>query len=397
MTLYEVFSFVFKRLTTLLLVFMFVVTATTAFAYLFPPIYEASASVLVERNRIPTMRTELAPGLEMVEVLNSEAEIATSRRVVETVVDEVAPHLRPVSDSALRRMVDDFRNFLDEAGLVKRLEPRERWIARLDRTLEAKAVPNSNVLEIAYADEEPELAARIVNAAVDAYFDHRWLVYRASGETEFFENELQQVTARLGERRQRLDSVRDELGLEAIQQERDLASRTRAELVARLAAGRQELDEALARYQRGHPQVEAARLRLESVGNEIATIEARLRGLEARTAEVDQLEMLITADEETFRHYKIKADEALLSEAGNNYLTNARPIDAASVPQSPKFSRLFIVTISIPVGVLMAFSVAFIREYFDRSLSSEREAERAVQVPCFGSVPQIGLFSRLWA
>jgi uncharacterized protein involved in exopolysaccharide biosynthesis len=120
-------------------------------------------------------------------------------------------------------------------------------------------------------------------------------------------------------------------------------------------------------------------------------------GLDERTAEVNQLEMIIAADEATFRRYKDQADQSLLSEVGTSYLTNARLVDPAMTPQSPKFSRLFIIILSVPVGLLAGFAIAFIREYFDKSIDSEREAEQAAGAPCFGSVPKIGLLRRLAA
>lgn len=73
-----------------------------------------------------------------------------------------------------------------------------------------------------------------------------------------------------------------------------------------------------------------------------------------------------------------------LLEAGTKVVLEAEP------PATPTFPKPRLMTAAGFVGsIFVAGLLAFVREYFDTSLRSGHQVERAFGVPCFGYVPQV--------
>jgi len=110
------------------------------------PSYEALARVYVKR--IPqgyVMPAESRSALKRAEVINSELSIIQSYGVAATVIDS-----------------------LDLAGNSRGLA-----IERMLDRIKAESPPDADVIDITVRDPEPEMAAAIVNTALDAYLDIR--------------------------------------------------------------------------------------------------------------------------------------------------------------------------------------------------------------------------------
>ncbi len=389
----EILHFIFKRKYSIFVTFAMVVALTITLLYLIAPVFGATGSVLVERNRAPNMRTEFQPGLEMIEVINTEAHLAISHTVLSAAVDAVEPHVRTSPPSSLRVAVENFRKKLDSMGLVTYLPPRARWVRRLSKSVEAKAVPNSNVITITYFDEDPQRAADIVNAIIEAYLETRSEIYRTSGEVVLYRKQLEDVTARIAARRTELDEIRaamaensDDSGTRSLDLQADSLNRE-------LVTVRRELDELRTRFQAEHPRILSAQARIDEVQNQLDSVLARMEQETMLTARTDQLNMLIDADAETFRSLKSRLDDAELSEIADQQLRNVRRVDVAEPPIKPRFERLLLIILSVPLGLFLGFAIAFIREYFDDSVETLREAETAMKLPGFGTVGRFGPFT----
>ncbi len=109
--------------------------------------YEASARVMVKRARQAyAMPAETSAVLKRGVVVNTELQIITSSTVAAEVVDRL--------------------------GLA---EGKDRGIviAALQKQVKAKALPESDIIEISYRSKNPERAAVVVNAVLDAYLEVR--------------------------------------------------------------------------------------------------------------------------------------------------------------------------------------------------------------------------------
>ncbi|SFR33772.1 GumC family protein [Litoreibacter janthinus] len=386
--------FVFKRKYSIFGTFAVVVGLTITLLYLIAPVYGAKSSVLVERNRAPNMRTEFQPGLEMVEVINTEANLALSDEVITRAVEIVKPHVRTKPRSSMGEAVENFRKKLGSSGLMTYLPARERWIRRLQRTVEAKPVPNSNVLEIIYFDEDPKRASDIVNALVDSYLIVRDNVYRSSAAVSLYSTQLANVTSRIADRRAELDEIRTSMTAASGDTGIRSSELTAENLNQELLAIRRELDDLRDRFQPTHPRIVENQKRMVDLETQLQEALASSEMETALTARTDQLTMLIEADTSTFQRLKTRLDEAELSEIADRSLNNVRKIDDAAEPMKPRFERLLLILLSIPLGLFLGLSIGFIREYFDDSISGLPEAEQALGIPGYGTVDRYGvLFS----
>lgn len=109
--------------------------------------YEASARILIRRVAASyQMPAESTVVLKREEVVNSEIQIITSEAVAERVVDRLQ-----LAEGKNRAMV----------------------IARLQKGIKGSSKPETHVIDITYKDTDPDRAARIVNAVLDAYLKVR--------------------------------------------------------------------------------------------------------------------------------------------------------------------------------------------------------------------------------
>ena len=204
----DIARFVFKYLRFLLAVPLATTLLVAALVYLLPQSYVARSVVLIEGRKSPTMRAEsLDYPIETYEVVSSEMEIIRSRGVAELVVDRLELDRPPERIGWSRRLRQRMVDFLDETGLVEKVAPRESAIRGVQNNIELKQPAQSSVLEIRYADSDPERAAQVARAVTEAYIErHHQIFIDNSGS--FFE-------ARAAEAEQNLQTVRAALRRES--------------------------------------------------------------------------------------------------------------------------------------------------------------------------------------
>ncbi|MBM3307183.1 MAG: hypothetical protein FJY74_02530 [Candidatus Eisenbacteria bacterium] len=142
------------------------------------PEYEASARVFVKRQPAGyQMPAESQHVLRRIEVVNSEIQIVTSAAVAAEVVDRV--------------------------GLAS-AEDRALVVERLQKRIKAESPTESDIINIRYRHKDPEMAARVVNAVLDAYLDIRRSVAYNAEAADFLNHQAGVVKAEL-------DSIADEI------------------------------------------------------------------------------------------------------------------------------------------------------------------------------------------
>lgn len=163
---------------------------TAAFAYVrtTPPSYTAAATVLLEpRRQVPSAARETAaPSSLDLNHADSELQVIRSERLLSTVFDALAlsdhPELGPRppgpwqtltgrAASALRGVWGGSTAQPASQGAESplRVDPRRNAFENFVRRFSARRVGQSYVLEISYVSADPELPARIANAAASAY------------------------------------------------------------------------------------------------------------------------------------------------------------------------------------------------------------------------------------
>ena len=366
-----------------------VVALATLAVYLLPQAYLAEATILVERNRAPIMRADLSPGLEMAEVMNTERAIASSRTVLEKVVDELALVDRPVPDGPFHRLQGLLGEALVSLGLWPELDPRDAWILRLERAATIKPVVNSNILSIAIGLDAPQLSADVANAISREYIAERVRIYSTEGLSDFYKQQADLAEANYRAQFDELLDFKEANGILA-------SSTAKTDLVAELGLLRAQLlsnqnDMATRRQRYGpdHPDVRLLAQAMAEIEARIEQTETNLQTVERNEALVANLEMLVDEGRRTFIGYDQKYFEARMDERAGEDVVNVRVVDEAAPPARPTIARLLVVVGSALAGVLIALGVAALREYLDAHASHGDAVERALGVSVVGGVERM--------
>jgi succinoglycan biosynthesis transport protein ExoP len=165
----DVLFIIFKRKIPLLAMLILGVLIVTYGITTSVPEYEATARVLVKRTRQGyEMPSETQAVLKRSEVVNTELQIIMSAGVAEAVVDKLG---------------------LAEHG------DRGAAIARLENRIKGRSAPESDIIDISYRSANPEMAARVVNAALDAYLEIRKGVELSTEALAFLERQAGRARA----------------------------------------------------------------------------------------------------------------------------------------------------------------------------------------------------------
>lgn len=198
--------------------------------------YEASMKVLVRRGRAnaPLTAQENAP-LDLTRLEISEEELNTQ---VELLRD----------DDVLRRVVQetgiggrDWFHFLRmKEGNAERVERAARSLAK---QLRVEPLKKTNLIEVRYAADNPQTAAKVLRAMQNAYLEKQMEVHRPTGGYRFFEQQTSESRRKLDEAKQKLTQFTAKRGVVAAAEQRDLAVQKWSEVDASYRQTRIELTE----------------------------------------------------------------------------------------------------------------------------------------------------------
>jgi uncharacterized protein involved in exopolysaccharide biosynthesis len=390
MTKRDLLIFLFKWKTTLFGYLCFIVGLVTILVYIFPPFYLSRAIVVIERNRAPDMRTATLPGLEMVEVMNTEADIALSRTVLSRAVDRLNLYNLPKIDGFGRRLGKWIDDGLINMGLVPPVGERERWIRTLMSWADAEPLVNSNAMYIKYWSDDPELGSRIVNAVTDAYIEHHLEVYLPKGSSDFYRSQILASEEELNTIRRDITAFKEQVNVAAIDQNKQQFARDLGTLRQQLTEENSRLADVLFRYKPDHPLSLVEKFKITALEAQIRLAERKLQDLDAKEGRINELEVNYRAKEAAYTSLKQRYEDARTAELANPDTINVRLAEYAPVPNPrPRFSRLFFIMISVVVGLLVAILIAMVHEYFDHRVQNPEDAEGALGVPVLGSIERL--------
>jgi len=390
----DILTFFFKWKWTLIATVLVVVAVTTALVYLFPQTYRATATVLVERNKAPSMRTKPYFGLEMVEVMNTEMAIVHSRTVMEAVVDRLHLDAPPLHRSALSQTIHRLKAWLADLGLISQGSDRKGWIHGLTRRVRTKAEVNANIFTIRYGSDNPELAAKIVNAVTDAYLAHHLRIYSVGSTIEFYRKQVERGQAELDRGRAALEAFKEQHALSATTARKNGLVEEMGQLREEEAEVKTKLAEVLSHYAPPHPKVRLQQDRIVSINTRLRELKKNLEELERDQARAEEMAMVIRSQEETYLSYLKRLEEAKSGNAENVSMANIRVIDYAVSPEKPRFPRILFILASVVAGILLALLIALVRESFDHRVLTPEAAEAALGVSVVGSIRRFHLWER---
>lgn len=386
MTKRDIFVFLFKWNRRIIAMFLFIISIAILMQYVKPQPFTAKAVVLVEHNRAPMMRSDISPGLQTVDVLNTQVDIILSQTVIANAVDLVKPHERPKKPSVMRDMKQSLRSGLVAIGLSDKSTERDNWIRYLLKNVSVKALVSSSIIHVKYTDEAPEWSSEMVNAIVNSYIKHHVELYRPRGTAEVYKRQMTQLLNQLARHREQLDAINQSEDIGAITEQRKSLLQQQSSLQERVASGEQELANLLLRFAPGHERVVSLKKQLATHKTEITNLDEQMRVLEANLSSTMQMRLNIETEESLYQTYKRRYDEERLKELANADLINVRVVELSTPAVRPDRSRLFFIAIAFIGALIFSFGIAFVFEYFDRRVSSSGIAEEILGVPELGSI-----------
>ena len=184
--LLEYWRSVLKRKWAILGLGMVVALVAAIFAYSLTPVYRSTATVLIEPGKVKVVSIEDVYTSNQLQGIQTQTEILKSREIAERTARALKLWELPAFDP--RQAKPDWRTrLLGMLGFSS--APAPAWTAKTleDATIGAltgrlivEPVRASQLLRVSFESEDPALAARVVNTAVEQYIEaDRRIAFRA--------------------------------------------------------------------------------------------------------------------------------------------------------------------------------------------------------------------------
>jgi uncharacterized protein involved in exopolysaccharide biosynthesis len=266
---------VFKRKWFIAGVVLVVLGGVAAGAMMSTRTFEASATLLMKRERgeLLVTPTQSSPGNVSLRVnldqdLNSEVELLQRRSLLGEVVRTLgAPAVlagrlpgeenngaAPQPPSAVKSMAQDVVGFVRPAlAAPARMagwfssEPAipeiDRAIASLDTKLRVAPVLNSNLIKVSFVSQDPRLASAVLETLIKGYLDQYSRIRSSPGTADFFRSQVREIGAQLKAAEDELREFDMREGITLLARQRELYLATAMEQETALQHARSTVDE----------------------------------------------------------------------------------------------------------------------------------------------------------
>lgn len=228
---------IFKHWRAVASIFASVVVAVTVISFLLPPVYQASAKILVKLGREHVYMPAVTSGgggtpvivdaLSREEQLNSEIQMLKSRSLSEQVIGRVG----------VRALYPSLGEDLP-AG-----ESLQLAVMRFVKALRVEGVKKSSVIEVKFENRDPVIAARVVNVLIDAYIGQYLSVHTQSKSHDFFGTQVGVLNKRLKASEKELDQFRNQHSITALGEQKNTLLKQISDRNGELARTKAELSE----------------------------------------------------------------------------------------------------------------------------------------------------------
>jgi len=423
--------------------FLAIVFTVAIWSFIQTPIYQASATVLIEPEppKVLNIQEVTQIGSPAQEYYRTQYELMTSRPIVEKVIENLN----------LKKRIAGLENSSDPARALQGsiiVEPRR----------------NTRLVSVKFESPDPQMAAEISNALARQYVKHNLDVkLRGAQEAMTWLNEqMSSLKVKVQESSEALQNYRVKAGIMGLQEQRQItaqkimdfnkqyleaqAQRLSVEaklgelqrvtsdrggaatiftvadnlLIQKLKAEASELEVTKAKlsrtYKEKHPEILKVDAQLEQVTQKIdSEIKTMMRGVqtEYRVAKAREETLLGNVNrlrteaqelnEKEIQYLNLQRDsdsnqqlyEAVLKRLKETGVTgglesnNVSVIEDAHVPRTPVRPRKTInLAISLLVGLVVGVGMALAIEYFDTTVKTPDDVERYLGLPVIGIVPQ---------
>jgi uncharacterized protein involved in exopolysaccharide biosynthesis/Mrp family chromosome partitioning ATPase len=210
------------------------------------PKYRSEAKVMVEGRENVFLRPEAEKSIERAaadqEAVATQVQVLQSRDIARQVIRELKLTERPEFDP-VRNGVSGIGAFLSALGLGRdrlKMSPEERAMEIYYERLTVTAVERSRVITIEFLSEDPELAAKVVNAIVDAYvkLQQQAKLEQTRSASAYLASEIEQLRKTVQEADAKVEDFRAKANLYIGNNERSINTQQLGELTSQLATAR---------------------------------------------------------------------------------------------------------------------------------------------------------------
>lgn len=423
-----------------LMAFFCVLVPGVLVTLLMPPMFEASAILLVDRPTISPSYSvksnqvgEASPILRNVnreEEVKTVAETIRTREVIEASVTKLD------MDMAALTRIRDFRRYVQAAidgvldsvkwffrelkyltGFSKRPTPeetafaeREKFLDTVGERLRVVAVPDTNILRVSFRSSDPVLAQSAINTIVTEFVDGKQR--EVQDIRVLFAEELRLEAERLHAAEATLAEFQRDRSAYSVATQRDLLLQSQERLRAEIAqaealhAQKSAAVGALRKRLWSDPRL-SSQVNVKLVGAEVdlegvkAELESLRRSLQDNAqllssnndagVRLRELEREVARSEGAFSLRQRNFEQARATESMTGAaIRNVRIVDLAAYPLTPIRPRtLLYLGIAIGAALLAAIALPFLAHLNDITLASERDASRLLGLPLVVSIPLI--------
>src|SRR6266536_2103602 len=230
MNLSAILFALFKRKWSIILLALMGLIAAAAVYFLYPPVYESQAKLLVryvlERSAVDPIEGAKPSGTssnDVDKVIGAEIAILTSWDLAVQVAQAIGPkRLLPRAGEGATETA--------AAGVVS-------------SGLSAISSKGSNIIFVSYKNRDPQIATLVLPELLSRYFIKHLEVHRSAGAFDFVTQQTDQVRARLNQTEDTLKALRDKTGIVSLKDGSDALNAEAAKTKEQLNDAETELAE----------------------------------------------------------------------------------------------------------------------------------------------------------
>src|SRR5262249_53580546 len=411
----------FKRKWTIILCALLGIIAAATFYFLFPPVYESQAKLLVryvvERSAIDPIegtKSTFQSSNDSDRVIGAEIEILTSWDLAMQVAHAIGPKrlLAPAP------VPDPVKRVAEAIGLKQLLPPSVASASATDAASSIisglKVLPSkgSNIILVSYKNRRPELATPVLEELLSRYFVMHLEVHRSMGAFDFVTQQTDQVRTRLKQTEDALKLLRDKTGIVS---PKDGSTALAAEAAktqeaintaeAELAEGKALVkqigeNKSLQRWKANSSQSgkssgsEKARVagieaRIGVLKNRLRDIQQRIEQLAELTPQMEELERKRKLDEANYKYFSESLEKARIDEALDpSKMPNISAVQRPSPPVLETTTRFKKTLALAGAGLAVGLALALLRGLvLNQTVGRPLQLETQLDIPLMLSIP----------
>jgi tyrosine-protein kinase Etk/Wzc len=378
-------------------------------------VYEAKGSLLVKFGQGAVLDldrsgrqggTEFSPN-DRDEIIQSNIKILQSTVLLSEVLDKIG--------------VDNFYPGLTEASASVN-DARQTAIERLNKKdLKVFSDSKSNIIDVRVTNKDPEIAKKFTETLMEQFIIRQAEVYRTP-QTNFLQQQIAEAKQQLQESQKKFQEFKKDVGISALdeemeqllQEKRDLsglAFKAVTDAQANLAKLEAEEAEARSTYISSSPtlkrireSIAVARKEMQdrqddlnvlgaegsSLSQKVANIDGRIAYLEAQRNAYEDYKQRVTMDEENYKYYQQRGEEARVNDMLNQQnITRISIVDKPVVPAKPlPLKRALLGLALLMTAGLISLGVAIVFELLDESITYPEQITASTGLPVLATFEQ---------